>query len=499
MKKLKPKQILIIVLALIIGAAIIAFPFIFNAVKAKNNDAATRIKTIDTVNLPKTGSKTLNGVPDTANTNLLKNGSFSLNTTGQTEWTYAGSGFTYIIDYWRISSNTTLTIKVNQEESCLEFTATGTETTSGTVYLNMYYTDQISYEAGDYTISIIGDQTGQNVTAEMRLGSNIPYKSGSTIKEGNINYLTYTLNNQTRNQNPFIQFKWFRTSYTWKIYGVKIEKGSICTAPLGMDNTQGVYEDAKEEGYQEGQENGYNEGYEQGKDEIFDQMKNMQIAGPNMAWEANGGITGSYNSTTDTLTAGISENSVQYIRLDTNITLETGMGISVKWKSISPTSNINLSFDYQYATGTESYGSITTANINDDLISFIVPEAANGQKTIYLKNYSGANVNIQGLKIYQLNSGTTAYENGYQAGLNQGNANAGQQYDNGYQAGLAAGRAEGTATENFAMLFPAIFGSLLSFFVNTGEGITIFGVSLWSIAVTFIAILVITKVVKLLL
>ena len=391
-----------------------------------------------------------------------------------------------------------MTIKINQEESCLEFTATGTESASGEIYINFYYDGRLSYNAGDYTMSIIADTIGQNRISQIRMGSNIASDHQYT-KNGNVTYKTYNVTAETTNQRPFIQFKWFKSGNTWKLYGIKIEEGNVCTAPLGMDNTQGVYEDAKEEGYQEGQENGYNEGYEQGKDEIFDLMKNMQIAGPNMAWEANGGMTGSYNSTTDTLTAGISENSVQYIKLDTNITLETGMGISVKWESISPTSNINLSFDYQYATGTASYGSITTANINDGLISFVVPEAANGQTKIYFKNYSGANINIQGLKIYQLNSGTTAYENGYQAGLNQGNANAGKQYDNGYQAGLAAGRAEGTATENFALLFPAIFGSVLSFFINTGEGITIFGVSLWSIAVTFISILVITKVVKLLL
>lgn len=498
MKKLKPKQILIIVLALIIGAAIIAFPFIFNAVKANNNDAATRIKTIGTVNLPKTGSKTLTDQPTEVNPNLFYNGGFAINTTGQTTWVNPNGA---IIDGFNMYSNRiTTTVTLNKENYALEIDV-GSDLDTSVVYsINLYATGMIgkTLEAGTYTISLTGSSA--KYISQFKLYDPDNQTITGFTRTGNIAYKTFTLNETfTITTNSLIQLRWFDPGEKIVLYGIKLEKGSVCTAPLGLQNYDEIYDLGENDGHKQGYDEGYDEGYDKGKDETFDLMKNMQIAGPNMAWEANGGMTGSYNSTTDTLTAGISENSVQYIKLDTNITLETGMGISVKWESISPTSNINLSFDYQYATGTVSYGSITTANINDGLISFVVPEAANGQTKIYFKNYSGANVNIQGLKIYQLNSGTTAYENGYQAGLNQGNANAGKQYDNGYQAGLAAGRAEGTATENFAMLFPAIFGSVLSFFVNTGESMTIFGVSLWSIAVTFIAILVITKVVKLLL
>ena len=88
------------------------------------------------------------------------------------------------------------------------------------------------------------------------------------------------------------------------------------------------------------------------------------------------------------------------------------------------------------------------------------------------------------------------YKDGYNDGLKDGKATAGIEYNNGYMAGLEAGRAEGTQSENFGAFIAAMFGTVLTFFLNVGNGVTIWDISLFEIAVSFIAIVVITKVVK---
>ena len=92
------------------------------------------------------------------------------------------------------------------------------------------------------------------------------------------------------------------------------------------------------------------------------------------------------------------------------------------------------------------------------------------------------------------------YNAGYEAGLREGqtisNELAGKNYNEGYKAGLAAGRAEGSESSNFANLFTGIFGSLLSFFLTVGNGVTLWNMSLLQIVISFVAIFVIDKVVK---
>ena len=103
---------------------------------------------------------------------------------------------------------------------------------------------------------------------------------------------------------------------------------------------------------------------------------------------------------------------------------------------------------------------------------------------------------VKGLKIKLLNDATKNYNQGYAAGLEQGQANAGENYNSGSQAGLAAGRAEGSESSNIGELFNGVFGSILAFFLTVGNGVTIWDISLFNIVISFVAIFITVKVVK---
>lgn len=150
------------------------------------------------------------------------------------------------------------------------------------------------------------------------------------------------------------------------------------------------------------------------------------------------------------------------------------------------------------------YATVTSEDVKT--VQFTIPPQAIEEQNedaitrINLENHSGADLTIKGLKVYKVGIGEANYEQGYQSGYNdaknQIQSNNAQNYNNGYQAGLAAGRAEGSESSNFGDLFTGIFGSLLSFFLTVGNGVTLWNMSLLQIVISFVAIFVIVKVVK---
>ena len=262
-----------------------------------------------------------------------------------------------------------------------------------------------------------------------------------------------------------------------------------------------------EEGYAAGHSEGYDEGFEAGKDTVYEDARNdilnsisgKVIAAPSYQWTENN-ITASYDTRSDTLTIAPSSNAVSFVSLPTNEELADNQQMIVTWEKIETTAtDLELTFRTVYVNGAVTFATINNENM-DYLMTYGTATAGTTDKTrVLFYNNSTEEVKITGLKIKAAFDSVQSYDNGYDAGLAQGNANAGQEYEKGYKLGLATGRAENTQTENFALLFPAIFGSVISFFVNTGEGMTIFGVSLWSLVITFISMIVIVKVVKLIL
>ena len=134
-------------------------------------------------------------------------------------------------------------------------------------------------------------------------------------------------------------------------------------------------------------------------------------------------------------------------------------------------------------------------------VTFIAPSMAfnnsESQQTILLQTATNtANVKIKGLKIWKMNSSSQAWQNGYDQGYASGSANGDELYNNGYDAGYEAGLHEGNESSSFKDFITGVFGSLLNFFMQVGNGITIWDISLWQIAISFIAVVVIVKVVK---
>lgn len=88
------------------------------------------------------------------------------------------------------------------------------------------------------------------------------------------------------------------------------------------------------------------------------------------------------------------------------------------------------------------------------------------------------------------NNYVQGYEEGKEAGLELG-------YNNGYTVGYQKGSLEANKDNSaIASFIPAMFGSVLAFTMNVGNGISIWGISLWTVIITAITIVIIVKVVK---
>lgn len=249
--------------------------------------------------------------------------------------------------------------------------------------------------------------------------------------------------------------------------------------------------------YDEGYEEGHEQGFQEGQNQISSQI----IGGPQYAWE-NNGIDGTYNAITDELTIPETTNAQIFMKFNLSVPLKANDGVIIEWESITPTDGLNLSFSYVISNVPYSYTKITSENTGDKKATFLIPTDAvigSEEKTtqqLLLYNNNGGTIVIKGLRIRKMSETAKQYQQGYNAGYNEGIKNAGQEYNNGYSDGLEAGRSEDTQSENFGNFIAAMFGSVLTFFLNVGNGVTIWDISLFEIAVSFIAIVVITKVVK---
>ena len=137
--------------------------------------------------------------------------------------------------------------------------------------------------------------------------------------------------------------------------------------------------------------------------------------------------------------------------------------------------------------------------MEEKFVTFIAPKQAFNNSealiTIFLQG-NDETVQIKGLKVWKMNSSSQAWQNGYNQGYASGSANGDELYNNGYDAGYEAGLHEGNESSSFKDFITGVFGSLLNFFMQVGNGITIWDISLWQIAISFIAVVVIVKVVK---
>lgn len=511
MKKLKAKQIATIVIAALIGAGICAFPFIWNALHKPE-------KVAETVELPETSVKsTVN--PDTPE-NLLSNGYFKdgLNWGNGPFYPSASYG-TSIASNWYIAKS------ISTSNFSVSFTQNSKEVYNTIkITLNSYITglnpyiqstlDLSDFQEGEqYTVStyVINTQSVHNVYKQYtftmpELDESKTFGAGPITGTSNTDITAEF--EYTAGTSPELYFNvgyidpTSGVSYyqNMQIGAIKIEEGTRSTLQNDIEGTTPEPPNDYDTGYEDGYKDGYEQGMQQGIQDTKDELSAQLIGGPSIAWEAvNPNVKASYDAATDTLTAGNMTTSIDLIRFDLQQQLAIGMTIIVEWDSMTTTGTLNVSFEYNYLTGTGQYITITKAN-NTGQASFLIPQAAlienQTLSTIFFRNQSGADVTVKGLKIKLLNDATKNYQQGYQAGLAQGQANAGKNYNNGYQAGLAAGRAEGSESSNFSELFTGIFGSLLAFFLTVGNGVTIWDISLFNIVISFVAILVIVKVVK---
>lgn len=511
MKKLKAKQIVTIVIAALIGAGICAFPFIWNALHKPE-------KVAETVELPKTSVKsTVN--PDTPE-NLLSNGYFK----DGLNWGY-GPFYPAASYGISIASNWYIAQSISTTNFSISFTENSEEVYNTIkITLNSYVTGLKPYifstldlsdfqEGKQYTVSayVVNTQNIHNVYRQYtftmpELNQSKTFGAGPITGTSDTD-ITAELE-YTTGTNPNLTFKvgyidpTSGASYysNMRIGAIKIEEGTRSTLQNDIEGTTPEPPNDYDTGYEDGYQDGYEQGMQQGIQDTKDELSAQLIGGPSIAWETvNPNVEASYDAATDTLTAGNMTTSIDLIRFDLQQQLAIGMTIIVEWDSMTTTGTLNVSFNYNYLTGTGKYITITGSN-NTGQASFLIPQAAlienQTVSTIFFKNQSGADVTIKGLKIKLLNDATKNYQQGYQAGLEQGQANAGENYNNGYQAGLAAGRAEGSESSNFSELFTGIFGSLLAFFLTVGNGVTIWDISLFNIVISFVAIFLIVKVVK---
>lgn len=85
---------------------------------------------------------------------------------------------------------------------------------------------------------------------------------------------------------------------------------------------------------------------------------------------------------------------------------------------------------------------------------------------------------------------TEVFDEGYQAGIDVG-------YKDGYSTGFINGRIEGRSDVNAIKgLLPGVFGSVAAFFASTFGGMTIFGISVLDVFLTFVMIGLVSFVIR---
>ena len=302
------------------------------------------------------------------------------------------------------------------------------------------------------------------------------------------------------------------------------ELSAAVTVTIAPDPGEGDYDDGYnagyEDGYNQGHEEGYDEGFTDGKEEGTGQgyedgyndalndalngIKGQLVGGTSIEWYNNSMPEAEYDAATDTLTLGPTSNDQQFSVLKLTIPYYEGDGFIISWESFTQASSTEIpeeiAFSYVYTTGLAPFVRINTG-MEEKFVTFIAPSMAftnsETQQTILVATPGNdVNVQIKGLKIWKMNSSSQAWQNGYDQGYASGSANGDELYNNGYDAGYEAGLHEGNESSSFKDFITGVFGSLLNFFMQVGNGITIWDISLWQIAISFIAVVVIVKVVK---
>lgn len=521
MKKPTTKQLVTMIIAALIGAAVIAFPFIFNAVKRSQNDV-----TEVTLHNP----QVMAADTTTSNPNLLKNGLFTDRPNGDGPFTPIATDRA-IANYWKIPASSvgannglTATFETDADQKIRlqlikksgNYTPVyiAQETTETIIEGGKTYTVSAAVggidEIYSYTFTYEAGQTGKVGMGRLSSpgGSAAGLDGSFRIKTipGSSTITTFQLGYNITSSN-------INATLIDYIYGVKVEEGTESTLLYDLVPPPPTYEDGYQDGFNNGKKEGYEEGFEEGKDKGYDegfqagaeetkkQYANKLIGGPSIQWK-NNGTDAQYDKITDSLTMDPTTNAQNFVILKLTEPLIEEDGVIIEWQSFTTTESTKqkMQFTYGYGTGTESYAKIST-DMTIKSISFTMPAMAftNSDETTSILLQTATNtgpVTITGLKIYKVNEIYKNYYNGYEQGLKDGQAQNAENYNSGYKAGLAAGRAEDSESSNFGDLFTGIFGSLLSFFLTVGNGVTLWNMSLLQIVISFVAIFVIVKVVK---
>lgn len=197
-------------------------------------------------------TRAISDLPTTINPNIWVNGGFAINTTGKTTWENPNGP---ILDYYNMYDNLTTTkVILNKDNYSIEIVTEGeldSDTPEGYCYINLYNTGMIgkTLKAGSYTFSVVTSHPGY--VSQLNLpGINNAY---NFTRNGNLIYRTFTLSNDAKiNNNLLVQFRWFPGDSNFIIYGIKLETGTVCTAPLGLQNYDEIYNEGKNDGYEEG-------------------------------------------------------------------------------------------------------------------------------------------------------------------------------------------------------------------------------------------------------
>lgn len=516
MKKLKKKQIITIVIAALIGAAIIAFPFIWNAA----HKSVPVAETVEIKELPKTDDKAFVSFP--VNIDPEEYAVVFRNGPQEKLLFYPTARFTYIKSWphaaeWTFDNEIyDVTIHIGLHEAEDGGYTFGLNVLVKVNYVGLPYAESNPQEPTTieaYYLGDIADQTIELANGGPPGGTNY-YQfdvkfdffhhqldtSGPTTVHHALgmvnNKMIYSIGDDPNNGQDESAF-----SLEMNILnGVAptsliIQDEDLSTTvpdpingdihyltPLYIDLQYG------------GQSSSYEEGYNAGKQDTISNLLGNTIAAPSYQWSASN-IDATYSD--DVLTIGPSDNNTAYVNLPTNTTLQGGMQIAVVWKSIETSAqNLDLRLATPYSSGPTNFAQITKIDSTSTYGTIYENIPENDNQRIMLINNSGAEVKITGLEIKLLQTSSESYDNGYNAGYAAGQGNAGQNYNNGYKAGYAEGSAAGSESSNFADLFTGIFGSLLAFGMTVGDGVTIWGLSLFEIVISFVAIIIIVKVVK---
>lgn len=500
MKKLKAKQIVTIVITALIGAGICVFPFIWNALHKPE-------KVAETVELPETSVKsTVN--PDTPD-NLLPNGYFKELNYGTGPFTPSTEINQPIAPTWIIPKSSTestvfsVSFTENEGKSYNTISMKMTETPYLNVSTIVCELDINDFTAGEnyivsaYIIDGYGglSNTYTEYTFEMpELAQYINNFGQGTLagypisSQFNYNHTEQTLSFIVGNINNYPGYY-----PETKIGAIKIEPGTTSTLKYDIEYTGP--DPTYDEGYKAGHEEGYQEGLDFAKYGIF------AGATSEGKMETSGSVL---NAELKFLKNGISlvnyaldaENYSQKDE-DDNAFIVTVTVIPFKWKN-----------DFIFET--MSLG-VTVTLIGDDGKRYQTEIDTNNRTPNGYPIQSEYKGIVEKIEIWNANFDyhsimfnpndsiyNDGYDDGYNAGYDEGNKKGqttgyNNGYHNGYEDGVNAQNGELNAAAAF---IPQIFGSLLAFVVTIGEGVNVWGVSLWNILITLLTILLIVKVVK---